>query len=298
MPRRTRRVLSGRAMGPMRARLRDWGIHPRKRYGQHFLTSPSILRRIVEAARLGPGDTVLEIGAGLGDLTEILASRARRVIGLEVDPELVAGLRQRLGRLPQVEIIHADALQWPLPDRLKALERPRVIVGNLPYNAATQILLRFIPFPREVDRMALMFQREVAERLVAKAGTSAYGGLTVMVQVDWDVELGLRLPPRAFHPPPKVASALVVFSPLPAPRTDVGDRGTFLGVVKAAFGQRRKTLKNALGTLKPEDPRWAASLLDRAGIEGGRRGETLSLEEFARLSRVAQGSLEEEAPIP
>jgi 16S rRNA (adenine1518-N6/adenine1519-N6)-dimethyltransferase len=282
----------------MRGRLRQWGVRPRRRYAQHFLTSPAILGRIVEAAELRADDTVVEIGAGLGDLTELMASRTRRVIALEVDPMLVAGLRERFARIPRVEVIHADALQWPLPEALDALERPRVIVGNLPYNVATQILLGFIPFPGEVDRMALMFQREVAERLVARVGTPAYGGLTVMTQVDWDVEMGFRLPPGAFHPPPKVESALVLFSPLPAPRVDVGDRGAFHRLVKAAFGQRRKTLKNALAALRPEEPGWAASLLNRAGIQGSRRGETLSLEEFAGLNRMAQGDLEEKSPIP
>lgn len=272
----------------MRARLAQWGFHPRKRYAQHFLTSRGTLERIVGEVAPGPEDTIVEIGAGLGDLTEILAHRARLVVALELDPALISRLTQRFGARDRVQIVHEDALAWPLPQGLTKYPRPRVIVGNLPYNVATRILLRFSLFPQEIDRMVFMFQLEVAKRLCASPGEHAYAALSVLIQVHWDVSLAFAVQPSAFHPPPKVQSALVTFRPLPGPRVEVGEWRSFQALVKASFGQRRKTLGNALKTLGEGDRLRIASALDRAGIDGKRRAETLSLEDFARLSRAFQ----------
>jgi 16S rRNA (adenine1518-N6/adenine1519-N6)-dimethyltransferase len=142
--------------------------------------------------------------------------------------------------------------------------------------------------------MAMMFQREVADRLTARVGTPAYGGITLMVQLDWEVTVAFEVPSNAFYPKPKVESAFVVLRPLPAPRVNVGDWSIFVRLVRGAFGQRRKTLRNALKPLSGGDPQWSTSFLERAGIDCTRRGETLTLEEFARLSRLAQADLSAE----
>jgi 16S rRNA (adenine1518-N6/adenine1519-N6)-dimethyltransferase len=272
----------------VRSRLREWGMHPRKRYGQHFLISRQILERISEAADLQAEDTVLEIGAGLGDLTALMASMVRQVTALEFDSDLVSRLQERFESVPNVKVLHEDALHWPLPDSLYSHSRPLKVVGNLPYNVATQILMRFSQFPRDIDLMVLMLQKEVAERLVARVDTRAYGGITLMLQLDWDLILAFKIGPAAFHPKPKVESALVVLRPLPVPRVDVGDRRLYQELVKTAFGQRRKTLRNALKGLRPTDRGWSDTLLSRAGIEGSRRAETLCVEEYAHLSRIAK----------
>jgi len=276
------------ARGSARARLAQWGIRPRRRYAQHFLASRAVLERIVAEVAPAPDDTIVEIGAGLGDITEILAQKARLLVALELDQALVSRLTERFRSWDRVHIVHEDALSWPLPQGLVQYPRPRKIVGNLPYNVATRILMRFSSFPQDIDLMVFMFQMEVAKRLCADPGGHAYGGLSVLVQLHWDVSVAFRVQPSAFHPAPKVESALVTFRPLCRPRAEVGQWGPFRELVKASFGQRRKTLSNALKTMGPRDRGWIASLLDRAGIDGRRRAETLSLEEFARLSRAFQ----------
>jgi 16S rRNA (adenine1518-N6/adenine1519-N6)-dimethyltransferase len=212
-------------------------------------------------------------------------------VALEVDVKLLQVLSERIGSRKNLELVRIDALHWPLPAALEAYPPPRKILGNLPYNVGTQILLRFMHYPHAIDRMVMMFQLEVAERLVSHPGSSAYGGLSLMVQVYWDVDMVMRVPPGAFRPRPRVESALVVFQPLSEPRADVGNWEYFVRVVKAAFGQRRKTLKNALKSLHPPDRSFGPRLLEEAGIEPSRRAETLELEEFARLGRMATGML-------
>jgi 16S rRNA (adenine1518-N6/adenine1519-N6)-dimethyltransferase len=238
------------------------------------------------AAAVDSRDSVFEIGAGLGDLTEVLAARASRVEALEVDPKLVAELRRRFELNPRVRIAHEDALRWPLPDALEKFPRPRKVIGNLPYNVATQIVLQFCRFPREVDLIVVMLQKEVADRIVAAVGTSAYGVITLLIRLEWEARIVFTLPPRAFHPAPKVTSSLVSLSPLPEPRDDVGNRECYRLLVKAAFGQRRKMLKNALRGMRTLELQAISEILAAAGIEGNRRAETLALEEFARLSRI------------
>jgi 16S rRNA (adenine1518-N6/adenine1519-N6)-dimethyltransferase len=247
-----------------------------------------VLERIVAEVAPAPDDTIVEIGAGLGDLTEILAEKARLLVALELDQALVSRLTERFRSWDRVRIVHEDALSWPLPQGLVQYPRPRKIVGNLPYNVATRILMRFSSFPQDIDLMVFMFQMEVAKRLCADPGSHAFGGLSVLVQLHWDVSLAFRVQPSAFHPAPKVESALVTFRPLPGPRVEVGEWRSFQALVKASFGQRRKTLGNALKTLGQGDRLRVAHALERAGIDGRRRAETLSLEDFARLSRAFQ----------
>ena len=251
-----------------------------KRLGQHFLFDPSILARIVAAAGPLAGETVLEVGPGPGGLTRaILAGDAARLVAIDADARSIAALRpleeQQAGRLRLVE---GDALALD-PASLGA-ERLTVI-ANLPYNVGTELLLRWLTAPAVFRLMVLMFQREVALRLVAAPDTSDYGRLTVMAQSMCRVERLFDLPPGAFVPPPKVSSSVVRLTPR-HDRPDERQRRLLEEVARAAFGQRRKMLRTSLAGLGVD----SHELLDRAGIEPTRRAETLSLVEFASLAAM------------
>jgi 16S rRNA (adenine1518-N6/adenine1519-N6)-dimethyltransferase len=254
----------------------------RRALGQHFLRDRGIARSIVDLVHPTPRDLVVEIGPGDGALTGELAARAGRVLALEVDRALVAGVRERF---PAVAVVEADARTWDYT----ALARPPggrvLVVGNLPYSVGTAILTALVGARTVIDEMALMLQREVAERVAAAPGSRVYGSLSVLVQLRADVRLALRVPPGAFRPPPKVDSAVLHLRTLPALRAPVDDEAHLTRVVHAAFARRRKTLANALagGLGRPvEDVRRAVA---GAGIDPGRRAETLTIEEFTALAR-------------
>lgn len=262
----------------------DGPFRPKKRFGQHFLVSPTILRGILRLAELTPEDVVLEIGAGTGMLTEALAGAAHRVIALELDRELILPLRQRFGGRPHVEIIHADALRFDF----EHLDTPVKVVANLPYGTAVPILTRLLQASARVRLAVVMLQREVAERLCATPGTKAYGSLTLMVQWHAVVAKGFNVPPAAFSPPPRVMSSVVRITPRLKPPVPVDDEVFLFQIIRGAFSQRRKTLTNALsaalrGQLEPHLLRQG---LTRADIDPNRRGETLTLAEFARLANA------------
>jgi 16S rRNA (adenine1518-N6/adenine1519-N6)-dimethyltransferase len=182
---------------------------PKKRFGQHFLVSHTVLAGILRLAELGPDDVVVEIGAGTGTLTEALAGRVGRLVALELDRDLIAPLRQRFAERPQVEILHADALTFDF----EQLPAPFKAVGNLPYGTAVAILTRLLSQRPRVSCAVVMLQREVAERLYARAGTKAYGGLTLLTQWYASVDKGFHVPPSAFSPPPKVMSTVLRITP-------------------------------------------------------------------------------------
>jgi len=226
-------------------------------------------------------DLAVEIGPGEGALTGELSRRAGRLIALEVDLRLIAGLR---ARFPAAEILEADARTWDYA----GLQRPPggrvVVLGNLPYSVGKPILGALVAARAAIDAMALMLQREVAERVAAGPGSKIYGSLSVLTQLYCDVRIALRVPPGAFRPPPKVESAVLAVHPLAAPRVPLADPRRFETVVLAAFAQRRKTLANALaaGLGRPaEEVRRAARA---AGVDPGRRAETLTILEFAALA--------------
>jgi 16S rRNA (adenine1518-N6/adenine1519-N6)-dimethyltransferase len=253
----------------------------RRALGQHFLRDASVARAVVDLLAPTPGDLVVEIGPGEGALTAELAGRAGRVIALEVDRALMERAR---ARFPAVEVLDADARTWDYG----ALERPpggRVLVaGNLPYSVGKPILNALVAARTAVDEMALMLQREVAERVAAAPGGKVYGSLSVLTQLYADVRVALRVPPSAFRPPPKVESAVIHLRVLPRPRVPIADERRFAVVVRAAFGQRRKTLANALAAglgLSVASARRAAV---GAGIDPGRRAETLTILEFSELA--------------
>ena len=259
----------------------------RRALGQHFLRDARIAEAIVELAGLTPQDLCVEIGPGEGVLTFLLAARAGRLLALEVDEKLVDGLRARLASLAHVEVRLADARRFDyatLPSLRPSPEGRVVIVGNLPYSVSKPILERLVAARTAVSEMVLTLQKEVAERVAAGPGGKRYGALSVLTQLYCDARLALTIPPGAFRPPPEVDSAVLHLRVLATPRAPVGDEGKFHRLVKAAFGQRRKTLVNALAGGLGVSVGTARQWLAAAGIDGGRRAETLSLEEFSRLN--------------
>jgi len=247
-----------------------------------------VAARIVEAAGPTRDDLVCEIGAGAGTLTGLLAARAGRVVALEIDPALHARLAALAARWPTVEARLADARRFPYEALRCAWPAPEgrvLVVGNLPYSVSKPILFRLFEARRTLDALTLMLQREVAERLVAAPGSRAYGALSVMWQVWADLALLFGVPPAAFRPPPAVESAVVQATFRAWPRVPVADEAAFRRVVAAGFAQRRKTLANALRGGGVPPPRGGlAAALHAAGIDGRRRAESLTLEEFARLA--------------
>ena len=273
------------------ALLKRHNLHPRKRFGQNFLVDGNTLAKIVAAGGLSPGGAVLEIGAGLGVLTSALAdavTETGRVVTVEVDTDLLPALAETVGEKPQVSVVTVDAmaLDWPLfLDTHFGGIKPSV-VANIPYNITSPLLTTLLTQHGRFSRIVLLVQKEVAARLGAKAGTSDYGSLSVFVQYHAEVETIGIVSRRVFFPPPDVDSAIVRLTPHDKPPVDVPSAAYLFAIVRAAFGQRRKALLNALSG----DPSlgWnreqAAAALSAAGIDGGRRGETLTLAEFARLA--------------
>lgn len=257
----------------------------RKRFGQHFL-EPAWVARLIASLHASPDDTFLEIGPGRGALTRPLAPLVRRLIAVEIDRDLAQRLAAELP--DHVRIVDGDFLDVDLNDLLRDEAKPVRVVGNLPYNVSSPILFTLLHAADDGRRFAdatLMLQKEVADRLVAKPGGSDYGVLAVQVALLADVERVLTLPPGAFRPPPKVTSAVVRLRFHP-PSADPGNRGTFERIVRGVFLQRRKTLANALKPVAHTLGADAAEMIDQAGLDAGRRPETLTVEEFARLSRA------------
>lgn len=249
----------------------------KKSLGQNFLYDPSILDRIVRAARLAPEDTVLEIGPGPGRLTRKLAAAVRRVIAVELDRELYARLREELGGLRNVELVLGDALKYPYSE-VGAFK----VVANIPYRITTLLIFRLLEEKGTLKSMTLTVQKEVAQRITALPGTKAYGVLSIMVQYRGRAAFEFSIPRGAFRPVPRVDSACVHIEVYDTPPVRPEDEGLFFRLVKTAFSKRRKTLLNSL---RAEFPR-IGEALEAAGIEPSRRPETLGIGEFARLSDI------------
>jgi len=272
-----------------RTLLTAWNLRPRKRLGQNFLTTADISERIVEAAAVAPEDIVLEIGPGLGALTLPLAARAARLIAVETDAEILRLLRAELlaARRQNVETIHASILDTDIAT-LAPPDRRLVVLGNLPYNISSPVLVRLVESRHRVDRAVLMLQKELADRIVAAPGGRDYGRLTVMLAYCATVRRLFTVPADRFFPRPKVDSAVVEIRFNTAPDFPAHDERFLWKVVQAAFGQRRKTLKNALsGSALPLDAAGAEAVLHAAGIDPSRRAETLTVAEFVALSHAA-----------
>ena len=256
------------------------GLAARRSLGQHFLLDLNVTRRIVRAAGPLDGRHVIEVGPGPGGLTHaLLESDALSVTVVEIDPRAVAAMEELAAEAGgRLHVVAGNALAIDLATLVPA---PRQIVANLPYNVATPLLIRWLRQARSFERLTLMFQLEVAERICAEAGVAAYGRLSILAQWTCRVELLMRIPPSAFVPPPKVFSALVGL----VPHEEQPDPALFVAMERltaAAFGQRRKMLRGALRGLGGEE------LLRAAGIAADRRAETLGVTEFDRLARLVQ----------
>jgi 16S rRNA (adenine1518-N6/adenine1519-N6)-dimethyltransferase len=277
------------SLPPLREVIRELGLSAKKSLGQNFILDLNLTGRIARSAGPLEGITVAEIGPGPGGLTRaLLAEGAPRVIAVEKDVRCLPALAAIAAHYPdRLTVIEGDALDVEWPSLLPAGQKAR-IVANLPYSVATPLLIGWLkaePWPPWWDRMVLMFQREVAERIVAQPGTKSYGRLAVLSQWRAETRILFHLPPRAFTPPPKVESAVVEFRARPVP-LDAGGATMLERVTAAAFGQRRKMLRASLKGLSN-----AVSLLAELGIEPSERAEQLSVADFCRLSaRIADPS--------
>lgn len=275
---------------PLREVIRELGLSARKSLGQNFILDLNLTRRIARAAGPLEGRQVVEVGPGPGGLTRALFMEgAARVIAVERDERCRPALEQIAARYPgRLEVHFGDALEAPWERLLHPYGGRAVIVANLPYAVATLLLVGWLetePWPPWFDRMVLMFQREVAERIVAAPGGKAYGRLAVMAQWRTKPRIVLTLPREAFTPPPKVASAVVDFVPIKEP-TPPCDARALAKVTAAAFGQRRKMLRSSLKQLVAEPE----ALLEAAGVAPEQRAEDISVKDFARLALVFERS--------
>ncbi len=261
--------------------LKAFGLHMSKKLGQNFLIDAGIVQGIVDAAEIVPGEKVLEIGPGIGTLTQGLAEAGAEVTAVELDKKLPAVLAETLKGYDNVRIVPGDILKVDIPALMG--ESPYKVAANLPYYITTPILMALLERHLPISRMVTMVQKEVAERMVAGPGSKTYGALSVAVQYYTDPEIVLDVPPRSFIPAPEVDSVVIVCKVREKPSVAVKDEKLFFRVVKAAFGQRRKTLSNALkgGGFPKEQIRDA---MEHVGIDPTRRGETLTLEEFGKLA--------------
>jgi 16S rRNA (adenine1518-N6/adenine1519-N6)-dimethyltransferase len=262
---------------PLREVIARHGLDARRALGQHFLLDANLTGRIARQAGDLAGRQVVEVGPGPGGLTRaLLDTAAAGVIAIEVDPRAIAAMHELAAARPKLHVVAGDALALDLSELVPA---PRQIVANLPYNIASPLLVGWLRQAARWERLTLMFQQEVAERICAAPDTPAYGRLSVLAQWLCAAEFRLRLPPAAFVPPPKVWSAVVVLTPRAA-QPDAALFVTMERLTAAAFGQRRKMLRGSLKALGGE------ALLARAGIAPERRAETLSVAEFDRLARL------------
>ena len=276
-----------------RTLLKAFGIRPRKSMGQHFLTDPNVAAMIVRRAGLDHDDTVLEIGAGLGALTIPLARQVKQVLAVESDHSICTFLKGELLRagISNVTILEKDILKCDIESMAGKSGAPLKVVGNLPYNISSRVLMYLINSRRCVDGAVLMFQKEVAERILAKPGTKTYGRLSVLIQYCARIYPVARVAASAFFPKPKVDSQVVgvdFYDPLPFPAED---EPFLFRLTQVSFGKRRKTLKNALlsSALGFDKSRISLALKD-ANIDPQRRPETLGVEEFVRLASAMKKS--------
>jgi len=251
---------------------------PRKRFGQHFLHDQDIIERILRSINPQANENLVEIGPGQGALTYPLLKLCKKLIAIELDRDLIPVLNRESRRYGELEVINADILEF----ELASLDPQKTyrLVGNLPYNISTPLMFHLLKSARQIEDMHFMVQKEVALRIVANPGDSNYGRLSVMLQYRCACQYLFDVAPGSFSPPPKVDSAVIRLTPLPAPEHDIGDYAKFADIVLAAFGQRRKTISNSL---KPMLSREAIIACD---IDPTLRAENLSIADFASLSRA------------
>lgn len=254
-----------------------------KKLGQNFLIKRGIVDEIVHAAELTPGEPVLEVGPGIGTLTQGLAQSGADVTAIELDRRLLEVLDTTLASYDNVRIIHGDVLKLDVPSITN--HKPFKVVANLPYYITTPIIMSLLESKLPIERLVVMVQKEVALRMVAKPGTKDYGALSVAVQYYTEPDIVLDVPPKSFLPAPAVTSSVIRCVLRDKPPVDVIDEKLFFRVVKAGFAQRRKTFANTMKTTGLSKDR-IEELLAKANIDGQRRGETFTLQEFADVANA------------
>jgi 16S rRNA (adenine1518-N6/adenine1519-N6)-dimethyltransferase len=271
-----------------RTLLAAWQIHAKKQLGQHFLENPAVAEMIADRCRVMPEDVVLEIGAGLGALTIPAARIAKKVYAVEKDRQIISLLKAELitNNLLNVVIIENDILRVSIEKIAEKANRKILVLGNLPYNISSQVLIKLIKARNAVSRAILMFQKELAQRITAQPGCKEYGRLTVMLNYCAEIKKVADVKASQFFPRPKVDSEVLEITFKDRPKYS-DDEEFLCRVIKAAFGQRRKNLKNALaGSEFNISNKTSKKALENAGIDPTRRAETLSVEEFVRLSNM------------
>ncbi|WP_314356996.1 16S rRNA (adenine(1518)-N(6)/adenine(1519)-N(6))-dimethyltransferase RsmA [uncultured Veillonella sp.] len=254
-----------------------------KKLGQNFLIKRGIVDEIVYAAELMPGEPVLEVGPGIGTLTQGLAQSGADVTAIELDRRLLDVLDTTLASYDNVRIVHGDVLKLDVPTIMN--HKPFKVVANLPYYITTPIIMSLLESKLPIERLVVMVQKEVALRMVAKPGTKDYGALSVAVQYYTEPDIVLDVPPNSFLPAPAVTSSVIRCVLRDKPPVDVIDEKLFFRVVKAGFAQRRKTFSNTMKTTGLSKDR-IEELLAKANIDGQRRGETFTLQEFADVANA------------
>jgi 16S rRNA (adenine1518-N6/adenine1519-N6)-dimethyltransferase len=273
----------GLLTGQTKSELRRLNLRARKGLGQHFLVDEQVLSRLISAVALTPGDTVIEVGPGLGILTRELAKSADRVIAVEIDTTMAVALREALVPLPNVSIINADILESD-PASLLGVDTTYKVVGTLPYYIATAVIRHFLEAQIKPLSIVVTVQKEVAQAIAAPVGKMSL--LSVSVQLYGKPTIVDYIPPQSFYPPPKVDSAIVRVDVYERPLVTIADEATFFSIVRGGFSAPRKQLRNSLALGLEMSTGEATSLLEEAGIEQKRRAETLNLEEWARVYQV------------
>jgi 16S rRNA (adenine1518-N6/adenine1519-N6)-dimethyltransferase len=268
----------------IRPLMNAFGIKPKKSLGQNFLVEPAGLRKVIEAAGLKTEDQVLEIGAGLGSLTVLLAQSARSVVAVEIDHEIIPALQKALEKYPNVQIIQGDILKQDL--ETSALEAGYLVVANIPYYISSAILRHLLTAKKKPARMILTVQKEVAERVCATQGKHSL--LSLSVQVFGNPKLAGIIPAGSFLPAPEVDSAVLVIELFPQPAIPEEDLDRFFALAKAGFSQKRKTLRNSLSGGMRITTQQSEALLALAGLDPMLRAETLSLEAWGRLVQASK----------
>lgn len=273
--------------------LARYGLEAKKAWGQNFLRDGSVLARIASAARSTAEDVVVEIGAGLGALTGALLRvepPPAQILAIERDPDMLTVLAGELGGGARVEIVAADAAHFDFAAAARVAGRPLIVVGNLPYQIASALVLALVDAGRRgaISRAIVMVQREMAQRIIAPPGSRVYGRLTVAIRQHAEAKILFQVRPGSFHPAPAVTSSVLSLVPRAAPLAPVRDAALFEEVVKQAFATRRKMLRRALAARFGEDE--AAAALAASGVAGTKRAEELSVADFARLADALAGA--------
>jgi 16S rRNA (adenine1518-N6/adenine1519-N6)-dimethyltransferase len=267
------------------------GVRPTKSRGQNFLAAPAVAAKIVALAALEPGDEVLEVGPGLGILTEgLIEQPIRKIVLVELDARLAQRLADRFAEFELVRVLNTDFLEIDLGEILGE-NADAIVIGNLPFNVAAAILRKLSDHAAMFKRMVLMFQREVAERIRARPGQSSYSALTVYTALYWRIDARFSVAAGSFHPRPKVDAEVLRFVPLDRRPFEPAEERAVLAVVRAAFAARRKTIRNSLAHALPIGAAQIAAALELAGIAPTARAETLGVDSFVSLARALRDDL-------